>query len=59
MIIKEQFLVFQKDENTKKVTINNRKYLCFNYCFNNNFSIYYTTYQTLLEISYKYLDIMI
>ncbi len=59
MVVKGQLLAFQKDENTKKVTSNNRKYLRFNYCFNNNLSICRTTYQALLEVSHKYLDAMI
>ena len=59
MVVKGQLLAFQKDENTKKVTSNNRKYLRFNYCFNNNLPICLTTYQALLGVSHKYLDAMI
>ncbi|GBC03703.1 hypothetical protein RclHR1_05270012 [Rhizophagus clarus] len=46
---KWQLLAFQQDENTKKVMANNRKFLRFKYCFNNNISIYRTTYQNLTE----------
>ena len=53
IVIKKQFMAFQKNEN------NNKKYLHFNYCYNNNILICYTIYQTLIKVSYKYLDIMI
>jgi hypothetical protein len=36
MVIKGQLLAFQKDENTKKVSAENRKYLRFNYHYNND-----------------------
>lgn len=59
MIVKGQLMAFQKDENTKKVSSKNRKYLYFNYSYNNDIPIYHNTYQTLLGISYKYLDSII
>ena len=51
IVVKGQLLAFQKDENTRKVITNNRKYLRFNYCFNNNLPICHTTYQALLGVS--------
>ncbi len=56
MVIKGQLIAFQKDENTKKVNSNNRKFLCFNYCFNNSLSICHTTYQDLVGVGHTYLD---
>jgi len=56
MVIKGQLIAFQKDENTKKVNSNNRKFLCFNYCFNNSLSICHTTYQDLVGVGHMYLD---
>ena len=52
-------MAFQKEENINKVNSNDRKYLCFNYCYNNNIPICHNTYQTLIGVSYKYLDSII
>jgi hypothetical protein len=49
MVIKGQLLAFQKDENTKKVNSSNRKYLRFNYCYNNNIPIVMIHIRFLLE----------
>jgi hypothetical protein len=59
MVIKGQLLAFQQDENTKKVTANNRKFSRFNYCFNNSLPICRTTYQALVGVGHSYLDAVI
>ena len=59
MVVKGQLLAFQKDENTRKVSSENRKYLRFNYSYNNDTPICRNTYQTLLGVSHKYLDSII
>ena len=59
MVIKGQLMAFQQDENSKKITANNRKFTRFNYCFNSNLSICRTTYQVLTGIGHTYLDNLI
>ncbi|PKY39571.1 hypothetical protein RhiirA4_415139 [Rhizophagus irregularis] len=59
MVVKGQLMAFQKDKNTKKVSSDNRKYLRFNYSYNNDIPICRNTYQTLLGVSHKYLDTII
>ncbi|CAG8688113.1 21019_t:CDS:2 [Cetraspora pellucida] len=59
LVVKGQLMAFQKDENTKKVTTTNRKYLQFNYCFNNSLSVCYTTYEVLVRVNHKYIDAII
>ncbi|PKK60271.1 hypothetical protein RhiirC2_793572 [Rhizophagus irregularis] len=59
MVVKDQLMVFQKDENTRKVNESNRKYVHFNYCFNNDLPICCATYKNLIGASYKYLDMII
>ena len=56
MVVKGQLMAFQKDENTKKVSSENRKYLRFNYSYNNDIPICRNTYLTLLGVSHKYLN---
>ncbi|CAB4476132.1 unnamed protein product [Rhizophagus irregularis] len=56
MVIKSQLMAFQHDENTKKVTANNRKFFHFKYCFNNSTPVYRSTYQALVGVGYSYLD---
>ncbi|POG70237.1 hypothetical protein GLOIN_2v1617591, partial [Rhizophagus irregularis DAOM 181602=DAOM 197198] len=56
MVIKSQLMAFQHDENTKKVTANNRKFFHFKYCFNNSTPVCRSTYQTLVGVGYSYLD---
>ena len=56
MVIKGQLMAFQYDENTKKVTANNRKFFHFKYCFNNSTPICHATYQALVGASTFYLD---
>ncbi|PKY53916.1 hypothetical protein RhiirA4_472401 [Rhizophagus irregularis] len=56
MVVKSQLMVFQKDENTRKVNKSNRKYVRFNYCFNNDLPICHATYENLIGASHKYLD---
>jgi len=59
MVIKGQLLAFQKDENTKKVIAENRKYLRFNYCYNNDISICRIMYEAFVGVNHKYIDAMI
>ncbi|EXX63418.1 uncharacterized protein OCT59_026304 [Rhizophagus irregularis] len=59
MVVKGQLMIFKKNENTRKVNESNRKYVHFNYCFNNNLPICCTTYKNLIGASYKYLDTII
>ncbi|GES76155.1 hypothetical protein GLOIN_2v1484099 [Rhizophagus clarus] len=59
MVVKGQLMAFQKDENTEKVTAENRKFVRFNYCFNNTLPICRTAYENLLGVSHKYLDAII
>ncbi|CAG8489995.1 14401_t:CDS:2 [Cetraspora pellucida] len=59
MVIKGQLLAFQKDENTNKVNTTNRKYLRFNYCYNNSLPICRATYEALVGVSHSYIDSMI
>ncbi|PKK70580.1 hypothetical protein RhiirC2_866099 [Rhizophagus irregularis] len=56
MVIKGQLMAFQHDENTKKVTANNRKFFHFKYCFNNSTPICRSTYQALVGVGHSYLD---
>uniref|UniRef100_U9UWU0 Uncharacterized protein n=1 Tax=Rhizophagus irregularis (strain DAOM 181602 / DAOM 197198 / MUCL 43194) TaxID=747089 RepID=U9UWU0_RHIID len=56
MVIKGQLMAFQHDENTKKVTANNRKFFHFKYCFNNSTPICHSTYQALVGVGHSYLD---
>ncbi|PKC73669.1 hypothetical protein RhiirA1_437444 [Rhizophagus irregularis] len=56
MVIKGQLMAFQHDENTKKVTANNRKFFHFKYCFNNSTPICRSTYQALVGVDHSYLD---
>jgi hypothetical protein len=59
MVIKRQLMAFQKDENTRKVSEKNRKFVRFNYCYNNDIQICRTTYENLIGTSHKYLDTII
>src|ERR1044072_1672520 len=59
MVIKGQLMAFQKDENTKKVAADNRKYLRFNYNYNHSISICRTTYEMLVGVGHKYIDAII
>ncbi|GBC06484.1 hypothetical protein RclHR1_06880001 [Rhizophagus clarus] len=59
MVIKGQFMAFQKDDNTRKANSDNRKFVCFSYCYNSNLPICRTTYKNLIETSHKYLDAII
>ncbi|GES92067.1 hypothetical protein GLOIN_2v1838883 [Rhizophagus clarus] len=57
----EQFLARQiefKNENTRKNS-ENRKFVYFNYCYNNDILICHTTYESLIGVSHKYLDMII
>ncbi|PKY62569.1 hypothetical protein RhiirA4_527648, partial [Rhizophagus irregularis] len=56
MVIKGQLIAFQQDENTRKVTANNRKFFHFKYRYNNNILIYRNTYQALIGVGHSYLD---
>ena len=56
MVIKGQLIAFQQDENTKKRTANNRKFLRFKYCYNNNTPICHITYQAFVRVGHTYLD---
>ena len=59
MVIKGQLLAFQKDKNTRKVTAENRKFLRFNYRYNNDLSICRITYEALVGVNHKYIDAII
>lgn len=59
MVVKGQLMAFQKDENTRKANSENRKFVRFNYCYNNDLSICRTTYENLIGVSHKYLDAII
>ncbi|CAG8801957.1 38540_t:CDS:2, partial [Gigaspora margarita] len=59
MVIKGQLIAFQKDENTNKVTATDRKYIRFNYCYNNSLPICRATYEALVGVSHNYIDSMI
>ncbi|EXX73234.1 hypothetical protein RirG_061980 [Rhizophagus irregularis DAOM 197198w] len=59
MVVKGQLMAFQKDENTRKVNSNDRKFVRFNYCYNNDLLICHTTYENLIGASHKYLDTII
>src|SRR4051812_12261480 len=52
MIIKGQLMAFQKDTKNNK----DKKYLCYNFHYNNNLSICYPMYLALIGINHKYLD---
>lgn len=56
MVVKGQLIAFQQDENTRKVTANNRKFFRFKYCYNNNISVCRSTYQALIGVGHTYLD---
>jgi hypothetical protein len=56
MVFKGQLLAFQQDENTKKITSNDRKIIRFRYCFNNSLPICRTTYQNLTGVGHTHLD---
>ncbi|CAG8572773.1 8733_t:CDS:2, partial [Scutellospora calospora] len=57
--LKLKLMAFQKDENMKKVTATNRKYLQFNYCFNNSLLVCCTIYEALVGVNHKYIDTII
>lgn len=59
MVVKGQLMAFQKDKNTRKVNSNDRKFVRFNYCYNNDLLICHTTYENLIGASHKYLDTII
>ncbi|GBC53895.1 hypothetical protein GLOIN_2v1769618 [Rhizophagus irregularis DAOM 181602=DAOM 197198] len=59
MVVKGQLMAFQKDKNTRKVNSNDRKFVRFNYCYNNDLLICRTMYENLIGASHKYLDTII
>ena len=59
MVVIGQLMAFQKDENTRKANKNNRKFVRFNYRYNNDLLICRTTYKNLIGTSHKYLDTII
>jgi hypothetical protein len=59
MVVKGQLMAFQRDENTQKVNSNNRKFVRFNYCYNNDLLICCTMYENLIGANHKYLDTII
>ncbi|CAG8521290.1 24211_t:CDS:1, partial [Cetraspora pellucida] len=56
MVIKRQLAAFQKNEDTRKVANDNRKHVCFRYCYNNDVSVCFNAYLTLVGVSHTYLD---
>src|SRR5207253_849642 len=52
---KGQLIAFQQNENTERVTNNDRK-IFFRYCYNNDISVCLNIYLTLVRISCKYLN---
>ncbi|CAG8455593.1 9643_t:CDS:2 [Cetraspora pellucida] len=56
MVIKGQLMAFQKEDNTKKTSSDNRKYFHLNYYYNNDIQICYNTYLALAGVSHKYLE---
>ncbi|CAG8475198.1 35724_t:CDS:2 [Gigaspora margarita] len=56
MVIKGQLMAFQKNEDPKKVSNENKKYVHFRFCYNNSIQVCHDTYLALVGVSYKYLD---
>ncbi|RIB25065.1 hypothetical protein C2G38_2166867 [Gigaspora rosea] len=56
MVIKGQLLAFQRNENTDKVTNDNRKNLRFSYCYNHDIPVCLDTYLNLVGVGRTYLN---
>ncbi|RIB21013.1 hypothetical protein C2G38_2177811 [Gigaspora rosea] len=55
MVIKGQLLAFQRNENTDKVTNDDRKNLRFSYCYNHDIPVCLDTYLNLVGVGRTYL----
>ncbi|CAG8819458.1 43357_t:CDS:2 [Gigaspora margarita] len=56
MVVKGQLLAFQKNEDSKRVTNDNRKNFRFKYCYNSDISVCFDTYLNLVGVTRKYLN---